>query len=548
MKTLRDTNNNYSNTIGNTTQQNFSSSILSTNTRQNSMLSNTSLHSNSTITDSDANTYPSLLTQNHLQQQTICRTNQDQLSSNYNTQQTTSNSKFTTQNNNSINSNSLQSPSNPFTSTFNGGDTNQLSSTIQTYLSKFGNNQVFQSDAMNSLFYLQLMNAHTMFMQQLLTNQHNTFSTDYDSIKHNQCSTLLYNQSIPISNIDLPKDIINSGKNSQILQTDSNIFVPKTRPMTQDEIAEHARLVYQRALQRNQLQQHNDLMKHFYDTLNIKQYDSSTNNIIKLVNNNDVPSVPNVGNIATNGTFDVFDTMIASPSSCLSNKEPSINAALSSLSLVSADDVKMMNNIGSILDPSAPVFIPRESRSKLHDDDNDTSCSSSDSDFNDFHYLDQFLEEFYNSDNENDSHLITQKASSSDTTNIGDESSNNNNNNNNNNKHNINSNILGQGDAIQQLTRETTNETLAQSLSTTIEKSEYQYSIYELLNRYRNPRCHLVLPEWSRLSLILPNVCSMRAHTYKIKRYFAYRRRLYENQDFNKDFNVSTTTNISIQG
>lgn len=44
--------------------------------------------------------------------------------------------------------------------------------------------------------------------------------------------------------------------------------------------------------------------------------------------------------------------------------------------------------------------------------------------------------------------------------------------------------------------------------------------------RYRNPRCHLVLPEWSRLSLILPNVCSMRAHTYKIKRYFAYRRRL----------------------
>ncbi|CAF4727784.1 unnamed protein product [Rotaria sp. Silwood1] len=548
MKTLRDTNNNYSNTIGNTTQQNFSSSILSTNTRQNSMLSNTSLHSNSTITDSDANTYPSLLTQNHLQQQTICRTNQDQLSSNYNTQQTTSNSKFTTQNNNSINSNSLQSPSNPFTSTFNGGDTNQLSSTIQTYLSKFGNNQVFQSDAMNSLFYLQLMNAHTMFMQQLLTNQHNTFSTDYDSIKHNQCSTLLYNQSIPISNIDLPKDIINSGKNSQILQTDSNIFVPKTRPMTQDEIAEHARLVYQRALQRNQLQQHNDLMKHFYDTLNIKQYDSSTNNIIKLVNNNDVPSVPNVGNIATNGTFDVFDTMIASPSSCLSNKEPSINAALSSLSLVSADDVKMMNNIGSILDPSAPVFIPRESRSKLHDEDNDTSCSSSDSDFNDFHYLDQFLEEFYNSDNENDSHLITQKASSSDTTNIGDESSNNNNNNNNNNKHNINSNILGQGDTIQQLTRETTNETLAQSLSTTIEKSEYQYSIYELLNRYRNPRCHLVLPEWSRLSLILPNVCSMRAHTYKIKRYFAYRRRLYENQYLNKDFHVSTTTNISIQG
>src|SRR5207302_155790 len=86
-----------------------------------------------------------------------------------------------------------------------------------------------------------------------------------------------------------------SGRNSQILQVDSNIFVPKTRPMTQDEIAEHARLVYQRALQRNQLQQHNDLMKHFYDTLNIKQYDSS-----KLTNHNEVPSVPNVSNIGKN--------------------------------------------------------------------------------------------------------------------------------------------------------------------------------------------------------------------------------------------------------
>ncbi|CAF2312703.1 unnamed protein product [Rotaria sp. Silwood2] len=536
MKTLRDTNNNYSSTIGNTTEQNFPSSILPTNTRQNTIQSNTSLHPNSTIAESDISTYPSLLAQNHIQQQTVCRNNHDQLSSNYNTQQITSNSKFTTQNNNSINSNS-------FSSMFNG-DTNQLSSIIQAYLSKFGNNQLLQSDAINPLFYLQLMNTNTMFMQQLLTNQHNTFSTHYDSIKHNQCSAPLCNQQIPISNTDLAKDLVNSGRNSQILQADSNIFVHKTRPMTQDEIAEHARLVYQRALQRNQLQQHNDLMKHFYDTLNIKQYDSSTNNVIKSINNNDVPSVPSVGNIATNGTFDVFDTMLASPSSCLSNKEPSVNVALSSLSLVSTDDIKMMNNIGSILDPSAPVFIPRQSQSKFHDDDNETSSSSSDSDFNDFHYLDQFLEEFYNSDNENDNHLITQRTSSSEAKNIGDEFSNNNNNN----KYNINNNILGQGDAIQQLTCETTNEILEQSLSTTIEKSECQYSIYELLNRYRNPRCHLVLPEWSRLSLILPNVCSMRAHTYKIKRYFAYRRRLHEDQDLSKDLNVSITTNISVQG
>lgn len=52
-----------------------------------------------------------------------------------------------------------------------------------------------------------------------------------------------------------------------------------------------------------------------------------------------------------------------------------------------------------------------------------------------------------------------------------------------------------------------------------------------LSTSYRNPRCHLVLPEWSRLSSILPNVCSMRTHTYKIKRYFAYRRQLTETQD-----------------
>lgn len=82
---------------------------------------------------------------------------------------------------------------------------------------------------------------------------------------------------------------------------------------------------------------------------------------------------------------------------------------------------------------------------------------------------------------------------------------------------------LGQGDA---------NNVPAPPLpgSTTAEKHDHQYSIYELLDRYRNPRCHLVLPEWSRLSLILPNVCSMRAHTYKIKRYFAYRRRLHDDR------------------
>ncbi|CAF1400371.1 unnamed protein product [Adineta steineri] len=470
MKTLRDTNNNNSNT----NQQHFSSII----NRQNLIASNESLHPVSDFS-------------NHLQQQTICRPNNDQLS----THQVASASKLSSQNN--INSN-------PF-----NGDVNQLSSMIQSYLSKLGTNQNFQSDTTNPLFYLQLMNANTAFMQQLSATQNNIPSTHHESIKHAQNPSILDNQQTPISNIDLP-----TGKNSQILQADSNIFVPKTRPMTQDEIAEHARLVYQRALQRNQIQQYNDFMKHFHESLHNKQQNSS---IIKSSNRNEVPSVPSVSNIVSMGTFDIVDTMISSPSSCRSMKEANIDKAQSSLSLLSVDDTKIIHNTNSILDPSAPIFIPQQNQLKL-DDDNETSSSSScDSDFNDFHYLDQFLDEFYSTDNEHDNHLIIKKSLLSEITN---------------NKYPLNHHhTLGQGDVME--------ETIEQPLSTTIEKQEYQYSIHDLLNRYRNPRCHLVLPEWSRLSLILPNVCSMRNHTYKIKRYFAYRRRLHD-----QDLNMS----ISIQG
>jgi len=67
MKTLRDTNNNNSNK----NQQNFSSNT----TRQNFITSNGLVHHNSTIIDSDVTSYPSLLNQNRLQQQTISRTN-----------------------------------------------------------------------------------------------------------------------------------------------------------------------------------------------------------------------------------------------------------------------------------------------------------------------------------------------------------------------------------------------------------------------------------------------------------------------------------------
>jgi hypothetical protein len=71
MKTLRDTNNNNSNK----NQQNFSSNISSNTPRQNFITSNGLVHHNSTIIDSDVTSYPSLLNQNRLQQQTISRTN-----------------------------------------------------------------------------------------------------------------------------------------------------------------------------------------------------------------------------------------------------------------------------------------------------------------------------------------------------------------------------------------------------------------------------------------------------------------------------------------
>ena len=71
------------------------------------------------------------------------------------------------------------------------------------------------------------------------------------------------------------------------------------------------------------------------------------------------------------GTFDVVDTMLTSPTSCLSIKELDIDATRSSVSLRSADDTKLAGNTRSILDPSAPIFIQRQSRLKL-DDDNET--------------------------------------------------------------------------------------------------------------------------------------------------------------------------------
>ena len=195
----------------------------------------------------------------------------DLLSCNNTTRQITSTSKFTIQNNNNIDSNSLYKLSHPLTSILNG-DSSHLSSIMQACSTKFDGHEMFQMDVINPSFYLQLINANTMLMQQLLTTQNHTFSTGSNSINSNLKSTIQRNQEMPTSNNDLPREVINSGRNSQRLHVDSNIFVPKTRSMTQNEIAEHARLVYQRALRRNRLQQHSSHIKHFPETLNINEW------------------------------------------------------------------------------------------------------------------------------------------------------------------------------------------------------------------------------------------------------------------------------------
>lgn len=217
----------------------------------------------------------------------------DQGSLNYTTQPITSTTKCTTQNNNNINC--VQSGSNPFVSIVNA-DPNQLPAMLQNCLTKYNGNQMFQLDNINPIHYLQLINANAMLMQQWLMNQNNTSLPSSNPIKNNQ--------SLSTPNVDLSKDTIHSGRSSQNLQPDSNIFVPKTRPMTQDEIAEHARLVYQRALQRNKIQQHTGFMKQFYETVNTKQNNSSmTTHTVKPIHIHQIPSVPNVGNTDTDKIY-----------------------------------------------------------------------------------------------------------------------------------------------------------------------------------------------------------------------------------------------------
>lgn len=106
-------------------------------------------------------------------------------------------------------------------------------------------------------------------------------------------------------------------RDSHVLQADSDAFVPKTRPMTKDEVAEHARLIYQRALQRNQLQQQSELMKHLYEALNAKGPDATLINY--AVNHSrdvntipaEVPGVPNASPISESAIFSVDGKSVA---------------------------------------------------------------------------------------------------------------------------------------------------------------------------------------------------------------------------------------------
>ena len=155
------------------------------------------------------------------------------------------------------------------------GDPGQLSTAIQSYLltnQMHAGNPIFQPDTVNPLLYLQLIHGNATLMQQLAVAQHPSPSS-----------------------------------HSQILQAETNAFVPQARSMTHDEIAEHVQSVYQRALQRNHLQQQSDLVSHLYDTLNFTPPDSMRAGIYPTHEQSmsstqcaqvfDVPSVPTVNQI-----------------------------------------------------------------------------------------------------------------------------------------------------------------------------------------------------------------------------------------------------------
>jgi hypothetical protein len=192
------------------------------------------------------------------------------------------------------------------------GDIHQLTAAMQTYLihsQKFGHHAIHPHDVINPWLCLQLIDANNIVMQQLAAMQSNVTPGSSPTARSGISTT---NDACQPSNLSSFMSHVNSSTESQIpltkyshvLHANSNIFVPQTRPMNPNEIAEHARVVYQRAIQRNQLQHQNDLMKHFHESLSCaQQKDQSPSNVHSVdhcqtaIDHVQVPSVPNVSHI-----------------------------------------------------------------------------------------------------------------------------------------------------------------------------------------------------------------------------------------------------------
>ena len=92
---------------------------------------------------------------------------------------------------------------------------------------------------------------------------------------------------------------------------------------------------------------------------------------------------------ATTGNIEMIVSVIdsrVSPSSCRSIQDQLLDAVQSSTSLVSVDDGKMMTKANSVLDPGAPVFVPRHSQSQI-DEDHETVINLHIEGIHDHHYF-----------------------------------------------------------------------------------------------------------------------------------------------------------------
>ena len=191
------------------------------------------------------------------------------------------------------------------------GETNQFNNVFQAYMNnvqKFNNGLVPGSEWIHQLFYLPWLNANAMFMQQFTNMQNNMFPTSSEGNRsYSTAVSITPNLSIISGTnsfeINSSCPTIAPTKINHVLQADSQVFVPQMRSMMiQDEVAEHARSVYPRPLQRNQMQYQNDLMKHFNETTTSK-LSSTQPSILKSISNQSSTTVPTVPSVNKIGEF-----------------------------------------------------------------------------------------------------------------------------------------------------------------------------------------------------------------------------------------------------